>query len=194
MRASEQPRPLLCHPMTSAPMVRALEAGVTRAADGGLLFNYRLTGDMSRLLIPTPQPEGRSDGLWEHTCFEAFIGIAGSSVYREFNFSPSGQWAMYAFSGYRLPEVTATPDTAPQISALLTEGRLELSALLTGDALAPEAGVAALQIGLSAVIESRDTVDGNRSYWALRHPASRPDFHHREAFVLDLPAPLKSQP
>ena len=28
------------------------------------------------------------DGLWRHTCFEAFVGIPGAEPYYEFNFSP----------------------------------------------------------------------------------------------------------
>ena len=38
--------------------------------------------------------------------------------------------------------------------------------------------------GLSAVIE---TIDGAISYWALAHPAEKPDFHHPDSFVLTLP-------
>ena len=40
-----------------------------------------------------------------------------------------------------------------------------------------------LQLGLAAVIE---TADGERAYFALRHPAERPDFHHRGGFALQL--------
>ncbi len=42
----------------------------------------------------------------------------------------------------------------------------------------------ALRLALSAVIEE---TDGRLSYWALAHPAAKPDFHHAEAFVLSLP-------
>jgi hypothetical protein len=43
-----------------------------------------------------------------------------------------------------------------------------------------------LRLGLSAVIES---CNGSLSYWALRHPAGKPDFHHADAFALGLEAP-----
>ena len=46
---------------------------------------------------------------------------------------------------------------------------------------------ALMRIGLSAVIE--DTA-GSLSYWALHHPRSKPDFHHRGGFILRLTAPL----
>ena len=40
-----------------------------------------------------------------------------------------------------------------------------------------------LRLGLSAVVED---VDGILSYWALRHPSGKPDFHHTDAFALQL--------
>jgi hypothetical protein len=47
-------------------------------------------------------------------------------------------------------------------------------------------GASALRLALSAVIEE---TDGHLSYWALAHPAERPDFHHRDGFVLALEPP-----
>jgi hypothetical protein len=43
-----------------------------------------------------------------------------------------------------------------------------------------------LHIALAAVVEDRS---GALSYWALRHPAGEPDFHHRDNFILEVPAP-----
>jgi hypothetical protein len=40
-----------------------------------------------------------------------------------------------------------------------------------------------LRLVLSAVLE--DT-DGVLSYWALQHPPGRPDFHHPDAFAVQL--------
>jgi hypothetical protein len=168
-------------------MVRAVQAAVARRPDGGLAFSYQISGDMARLRIPSPQAPRRSDGLWQQTCCEAFVALAGDAAYREFNFSPSGQWAAYAFSSYRCLQQTSDAATAPQISASLTEGHLQLSALLAADLLPPGAATAALQIGVSVVIESSDTVAGERSYWALRHADGAADFHRRDTFVLELP-------
>jgi hypothetical protein len=41
----------------------------------------------------------------------------------------------------------------------------------------------AARIGLSAVIEEQD---GTISYWALRHAAGKPDFHHPDGFAMEL--------
>ena len=42
----------------------------------------------------------RADDLWRTTCFELFVAGEGTA-YREYNFSPSGQWAAYDFDDYR---------------------------------------------------------------------------------------------
>jgi hypothetical protein len=39
---------------------------------------------------------------------------------------------------------------------------------------------------LSAVIEA---ADGTISYWALKHPSDRPDFHHADSFAIQLALP-----
>jgi hypothetical protein len=45
---------------------------------------------------------------------------------------------------------------------------------------------AALRVALSAVIEEEG---GMLSYWALKHPPGKPDFHHPDAFALELEPP-----
>jgi len=40
------------------------------------------------------------------------------------------------------------------------------------------------RLGLSAVIEEKT---GRKSYWALAHPAGKPDFHHSDCFALEVP-------
>ncbi|HMW17521.1 MAG TPA: DOMON-like domain-containing protein [Accumulibacter sp.] len=175
---------LQAHPATAAPMVRSLDAQAWFTADADLAVAFRLRGDIVRLRIPEPRTPAPADGLWETTCFELFVGVAGEAAYREFNFSPSGEWAAYAFTAYRQRD----PSTAlfehlapPTIVSECSAGRLELTALIAGAAL-PSGGP--LQIGLAAVVEAADVLDGRHSYWALRHPAARPDFHHRDGFVL----------
>ena len=37
--------------------------------------------------------------------------------------------------------------------------------------------------------EAIEEQDGRKSYWALAHPPGKPDFHHPDCFVLDLPPP-----
>jgi hypothetical protein len=183
MPTQDYPLTLLCHPATPAPVVRTIEAQAVLRPDGGLIVAYRLWGDMARLLVPQAQAPERKDLLWEHTCFETFIGIPGETAYREFNFSPSGQWAAYAFSDFRQRDESFELADAPQITTRLFAGRLELDVALPASAL--PSGPQTLQIALSAVVEAADTVAGSHSYWALRHTGPRPDFHHRSGFTLE---------
>lgn len=189
---------LVCHPAT--PCAQDLQLTVSLAlaevvtghneASAGLLLCYQLTGDMAALSVPAPTSPGAADGLWQHTCFEAFVAIAGEAAYREFNFSPSGQWAAYLFCGERVRDTTAEASRLP--FEPLMEVRRESHALVLQVWLArsalpvPQAGQT-LQLGLSAVVEDPR---GRLSYWALKHPAAQPDFHHRGGLALSLLLPL----
>jgi hypothetical protein len=174
---------LLCHRDGSPGAVRGIRASPARVAGGALAIRFRLEADRARLRIPQPVAPGRADGLWRHTCFEAFVSRAGAAAYREFNFSPSGEWAAYAFHRYREGGSNLEGDFDPQISVRQDAGWLELSAVIPSALLPPGPADAPLRIGLSAVIEDRD---GSLSYWALRHPHGKPDFHHPDAFALEL--------
>lgn len=181
-RLPAAPHALVCHPATRSALplqihVRLAVAG--SEAGPGLLLRYDLQGDVSRLLMPAPATPGPADGLWQHSCFEAFVGVAADAAYREFNFSPSGQWASYRFSIERQRDRAAEQlqrPLAPDIDCQTTPDGLSLLAWLPLSALpAPVAGQT-WDIGLTAVIE---TNDHQLSYWALQHPGARPDFHHR---------------
>ena len=172
---------LLCHPDSPEAAVRALAAGARVLPDGGLALVWRLDADLAALRIPdaaTPLPPER---LWAHTCFEAFVATPGSAAYREFNFSPNGQWMHFDFCGHRL-RVESPPLPAPPIDVRRGDGWLALRVCLAPRHL--PAG--ALCVGLTAVVEA---ADGRHSYWSLRHPAGQPDFHHREGFALALRVP-----
>ena len=185
------PLQLVSHPSTPASIVRSLEAELSWQKSGDLLVAYCLRGDMIRLRIPSEGPNERTDLLWEHTCFEAFIGVRDDRRYREFNFSPSGQWAAYAFTDYRQRDENFAARQAPKICTRVFAGRLEMDVTLLPEAL-PTAE--RLQLALAAVVEADDIADGRHSYWALRHPAARPDFHQRDAFTLELAASLGELP
>src|SRR6185295_4320038 len=93
-------RPLQCHPGSRSTAVRSLRARVRRMPSGALAVNFKLDADFDRLRIPPRRSRRFKDGLWRHTCFEVFVATR-SRAYREYNFSPSGEWATYAFRSYR---------------------------------------------------------------------------------------------
>lgn len=153
----------------------------------GLLLRYSLRADLTAVRLPAPAEPGPADGLWRHSCFEAFVGLNGDAAYREFNFSPSGQWAAYRFSDERARVPSAETPVEPAMDWQVSSEGLSLQVLLPLQALPPMVPGRSWDLGLTAVIE---TVDGRLSYWALHHPGASPDFHHRGGWLTcpDLPA------
>jgi hypothetical protein len=165
------------HPDAACDALRGIAASVTRNAAGGLQVAYVLEGEIERLHIPAPRPARVAEGLWRHTCCEIFIARRGVASYREFNLSPSGEWAAYDFMRYREGRLLDHDSLSPAIVVRIAPSELRLSASIA----VPHA--LELRIGLAAVIEEKS---GALSYWALRHAPGRPDFHHPDAFALTL--------
>lgn len=174
---------LICHPGTRSDAVRGVRARVTRTADGILAVHYSLEGDLDRLRVPRPRTPRIAEGLWQHTCCEIFVASRGLPGYHEFNFGPSGEWAAYAFARYRNGGVLADEELSPGIAVRNTVEGFELDARVRLSRLSPTYLGASLSLAVSAVVEDDSA---KLSYWALRHPAGKPDFHHPDAFALEL--------
>jgi hypothetical protein len=173
---------LRLHPDSSCFAVTHIEVEVARARARTLVFTYAVTGRISDLAMPSVAAVARTEELWRHTCFEAFVGTSTDVAYYEFNFAPSRKWAAYQFSSYRRGMRVATEIEAPQITVQSNPERHVLRASLDVSQLSL-ARAATLRVGLSAVIEE---VAGQRSYWALAHPSGKADFHHSDSFVLEV--------
>ena len=163
---------LVPHPSTPSAG-RQVQVQVRRRG-GVLSLEYRVTGLIAALRLPEPSGRARADGLWRTTCFEAFVGRGEG--YAEYNLSPSGAWAAYGFDAYR-------EGMAPleQPAPIIVTRQTPETVVLTADVVLPPDADG--RIGLTAVIE---TLDGAISYWALAHPAEKPDFHHPDSFILIL--------
>ncbi|HJU27772.1 MAG TPA: DOMON-like domain-containing protein [Candidatus Binataceae bacterium] len=172
------------HPSAPAEAVRAIEALVRRTA-AELQIIFRLEGDVSSILVPPQSAPCFAAQLWRHTCFEAFIAADERPGYNEFNFAPSGEWAVYAFSGYRNGGPLTRDAMRPRINLRSMKNHLELDAAVRLASLSATHPRASLHIGLAAIVETI----GGLSYWALRHPADKPDFHHADGFALRLEPP-----
>jgi hypothetical protein len=173
---------LACHPGARSDAVRGVTARVHRTAAGSLKVAYVLEAELPRLRIPPPSPSRSGEKLWQHTCFEVFIARR-MPAYHEFNFSPSREWAAYAFGRYRDGAQLTDDALDPQVTVRTGAHRLELDATVHLERISSLHVTDRLSLALSAVIE--DT-DGGFSYWTLRHPPGKPDFHHPEAFALEL--------
>ncbi|WP_326524542.1 hypothetical protein [Sphingomonas sp.] len=165
-------------------MVSAVQVEIWHCSHDVMLV-YRVKPART-LTLPDHAP-GRADDLWTTTCFELFAKEKGAAGYREFNFAPAGAWAAYAFSDWRRGMLPLDLDRDPHIVDCRLDDRAgiypasyELDVLLGPGII--EAG---MKLALSAVIEE---TDGTKSYWALKHPPGKPDFHHPDCFALELPA------
>lgn len=168
--------PLKPHP--DGPQLPIIVDVELSRSPGRLALLYVVSGEIGGLSIPAPAPApaARTDGLWQHTCFEAFFRVPGDDSYGEVNIAPSGAWAAYGFESYRAGMIPA--DMAALRS--VTRRTERVFTLETQVEVPP----GPLRLGLSAVIEEQD---GRKSYWALAHPAAKPDFHHPDSFVCELP-------
>ncbi len=171
--------PLVPFPGKPHPKI-AINVEATRLR-GQLRLWYVITGAIEGLVMPPLGKPAREDGLWHHSCCEAFVRSGAGTAYREINLSPSGKWAAYDFDAYR--KGGSNPEMRPpMISTAVVKGRFAVGADLHFDGAMASAP---WHVGLSAVIEAKD---GNKSYWALSHAGDKPDFHNADCFTLELPA------
>ena len=174
---------LTAHPSTLNHAVRRLGVQMRAEEPDILVFQYLLDADMGGIRVPPAGAGGRADALWKHTCVEAFVASEAAPVYHEFNFSPSLDWAIYRFSAYREGMSSVELGRAPEISVRRGDDGLELRAAVRFGDRADMREAHRLRIALAAVIEDEN---GGLSYWGLRHPPGKPDFHHPNGFALEI--------
>jgi len=179
---------LRLHPDSRCVAVTHIDVEIARPRADVLLLCYIVSGKISDVRMPPLTAAVRSDALWRHTCFEAFVGASSSAGYYEFNFAPSRQWAAYRFSGYRSGMCVADEVGAPSIDVRPNPDGCTLQAKLDLHRVPVLPGQASRRLGLSAVIEE---VNGDISYWALVHPPGKPDFHHPDCFAHELSAAVQ---
>ena len=179
---------LSCHPDTPQSALSGITVAISPRRGACLSLSFRARGEVDAICWPGTQARGegpwtRADELWRHSCFEAIIAPVDDQGYREINLSTWGKWAGYRFSGYRADMARADDVALLAGKWRRLAERAELHALIE---LPPEYRRSDLMVGLSAVIEAKD---GAKSYWALRHPAGSPDFHHADCFAARIAAP-----
>ncbi len=169
------------HPDFPSVAVRAITVDAGRRSGGELALRYYVEGDLDAVIWPEfGDGSRRADDLWQHTCFEAFVGFVDQPSYCELNFASSAAWAAYRFDGYRsgmrkIEDVTHygnwnMPPSAMKIFVVVPE----------------LAEPREWRVGLSAIIVAKD---GSKSCWALRHPPGAPDFHNADCFAARMTAP-----
>jgi hypothetical protein len=167
---------------TDSPIPQIDISGQIDRSGNFLSIEYLLQGNLSNVAIDPPAHlPARKLELWTSTCFEFFIGVAGSPNYWEFNLAPTGDWNVYALDDYRQglrPEISF--GSLPfRIDRLVNSLRLnlafDLSKIIKTDLK--------LEVAVTTVIKSnQDKI----SYWALTHAGTEADFHRRDSFTISL--------
>ncbi len=139
------------------------------------LIQYSLTGALEHICWPAPDvaPQ-RRDELWQHTCLEAFFSDEqqAHAPYSEINISSAGNWNYYEFSAYRSGQ-----QTPGDVFVSLKRRNSSDKAQFQIEIKSPHRALPQKYCGLSVIIEF---VDGEKSYWALDHALTKPDFHDKE--------------
>ncbi len=172
---------LVAHPDHPPAGITGVEARVIGRDESWLRVRWRVEGSQ-RLVVPPFAGKGRTDDLWQTTCFELYLKPLGGEAYCELNLSPSERWNAYDFDGYRAGMRERPFPHEPECTIRLG------STFAIFDAAIPVAGLPDQDcaMGLSAILEEQG---GIKSYWALTHPEAKPDFHAPACFAVALPAP-----
>jgi hypothetical protein len=157
---------------------QSLEVQIERTPPQTLRLRYVLRANLSRIRIPQPKPAQRADELWKHTCFEAFLRASAGTAYSEVNVAPSSEWALYSFDDYRQGMAPLNVPQPPGIVVERTANLLAIEVQIDLKVLPPSRALA-----LAAVLEDDG---GSLSYWAFKHAATNPDFHHPDSFTLEI--------
>jgi hypothetical protein len=166
-----------------APAGLSISGSVGRRP-GTILIEYRLEGDLDRINLPVfGFSARRRHGLWRQTCFEFFFGISGESAYWEGNFSPSGDWNIYRFDDYRQGMREEQAVARPACHMVSDRGRLVCSRTVDVHDICKDS--LGIEVGVACVVQD---VQGAVGYWAIDHCRSRPDFHDRRSFLVELAA------
>ncbi len=115
----------------------------------------------------------RKNGLWQTTCFEAFWAIPKEKGYWELNLSGAGEWNLYHFDDYRIPQPPRECEDFSISGWNCTVDSLHCT-------LSLKMKLPALQASLCAIART----DQQTYYFSTKHAGEKPDFHLRESFRL----------
>jgi hypothetical protein len=167
---------LIAHPQATAPSPAVAVRGGCRVTARTVRLRFEMAL-ASAVRIDWVGGGQRRDGLWRHTCVEAFFGPTDAPPYVELNVAPAGHWALYAFEDYRLPG--PLPPAAPPTVHTAAHGRTVTVDVSVDRCHWPSAcATGPLRVGLAVVLEA---MDGSLHYHALAHPREVPDFHDARA-------------
>jgi len=169
------------HPFQTEAWLEEIQLQASAHWQAGVLsLAFELNDPSASVLLPPANANPtRRDGLWQSTCFEAFLSPAGATHYWELNLAPSSDWNLYRLNAYRqgLQPDTALTSLPHQLQRSANGLQLQLDLPL--QTLLP--ANSELEVSLTAVLDQHGH---GCSYWAWNHVAPEPDFHQRGSFQL----------
>ena len=181
-------------PFSPCPAVQHLGYELLLESSSSLRLIVQLEGSLAATLPITNRVGQRQFGLWQHHCFELFIGELESNAYWELNLAPNGNWNCFEFSDYRKDQRESEAYSLAGLQAVRSaqsyrlEANIDIKPILKKKGLETmrlearglearglEKRSLALSLGASAVIATATQLN----YFSIRHGAT-PDFHHRD--------------
>ena len=147
-----------------------------------LTFEYGLIDKANQFNLPERTQKWEAsqipsqDGLWNQTCFEAFLNPVGMMSYYEFNFSLNPAWRCYQFDRYRHPQPPKVAVDFAIRSIVWDQFESKLKVQVENHTKFKK-----FKVGLTAVLEG---IDGTKFYCALAHKGPKADFHLLDSFTL----------
>lgn len=165
---------LISHPKYPAHQHLNLSSEI-ELRNGHFHIIYKASGHCGDIVVTKSASKAMfRDELWKMTCFEMFVQVGDGPQYYEYNFAPNGDWASYHFDDYR-SGMKPNEINQPKIILQNSDDEISLDVIMNRQDLP----VGELSIGLFAMIFT----DDDRSFWALNHNETTPNFHQRDCFL-----------
>ena len=157
--------------------VKALRYTLVYESSTTLRLTVQLKGSIASEFEDVTQVGQREFELWQHNCFELFLGEPGSAAYWELNLAPNGNWNCFGFNDYRQDQKESDRCALTEFSAVRRGRTYQLEArILIHPAL--QSSCCVLSLGAAAIIETASDLN----YFSIRH-GTTPDFHHRDHHI-----------
>ena len=137
-------------------------------------LEFNIVGERKNYIFPSISPPKRAKELWKATCFELFFTSKNQKGYYEINISPSKQWNIYTFKGYR----DFVTETEIASNPIITMSQQKDEYTLLFESTLDEVGLTEnLVFNLAVILLDSNNI---RHFYAINRTLGAVDFHNRE--------------
>jgi hypothetical protein len=150
---------------------------VSELSENKLYIAFNINGKLDAYIFPQKSKLKRVDELWKETCFELFLANSKTEEYYELNFSSSLSWNFYHLSGYRnhVSEVKGLAEPKIEIFKKIDEFKITFELELKNFSFEKFDSY-----NLATILLTKES---NRTFWAIKHLKTQPDFHDKKSFL-----------